>query len=731
MSFLRTSLLGFLPFLSSKFRIPNLFELSVACKYLIPRRRQISVSIISLISILVIALVVWLIVVFFSITDGLEKNWVNKLTALTAPVRITPTEAYYNSYYYQADSISDASGYSYKTIGEKLNAPQADPYDPEFDQEVPAFWSPPDRSPDGSLKDLVKTVYATIDELKGVPGVHGQDFELTASHIRLRLQRYAPVYHAQNIFGSSTHSYLAYPTYLGNFESDNANLDKILLPMTAKDINNTFTLLDTKEDGTQEESNIQLHFNTAIYKKRLESFFQTVAVTGLKSRSFGWNIPKYMLPKEVVWEAAAIVKDQKIKRIIVPISKQSLSKLKKEFEDQGLNVILGKMSKTDTENTFSAAGEPDKKIAPYLPITLEGDVLIKAEPQQDSFKWARKNSEVNFAVQVTIQGTLLQGVIPFKGIDIGSFDMINKAESNPFWVYQDKDSYVLPKDDDIGDGVLLPKSFRDAGVLLGDRGRLSYFAPTASTLQEHYLPVYVAGFYDPGIIPIGGKFVLANQAVSSLIRASHQQDDKSSLTNGINVRFHDINQASDVKAQLQKAFQEKGINRYWNIETYREYEFTKAIIQELQSQKNIFMLIAVVIIVVACSNIISMLIILVNDKKIEIGILRSMGATTNSIAVIFGLAGAIIGILGSALGIAGALLTLNNMHVLVNFLSGLQGYEVFNSSFYGEVLPHEISLEALLFVSGATVVISLLAGIVPAVKACLLRPSHIFRSSGG
>lgn len=89
-----------------------MFELSVACKYLIPRRRQLSVSIISLISVLVIALVVWLIVVFFSVTDGLEKSWVQKLTALTAPVRLTPTDAYYHSYYYQADSISEASNFS-------------------------------------------------------------------------------------------------------------------------------------------------------------------------------------------------------------------------------------------------------------------------------------------------------------------------------------------------------------------------------------------------------------------------------------------------------------------------------------------------------------------------------------------------------------------------------------------------------------------------------------------
>src|SRR5689334_23272713 len=99
-----------------------MYELTVALKYLIPRWRQLSVSIISLISIVVIALVVWLIVVFFSVTHGLEKSWTDKMIAVAAPVRITPTEKYYRSYYYLADGISSESQYSLKSIGEKLQS---------------------------------------------------------------------------------------------------------------------------------------------------------------------------------------------------------------------------------------------------------------------------------------------------------------------------------------------------------------------------------------------------------------------------------------------------------------------------------------------------------------------------------------------------------------------------------------------------------------------------------
>jgi lipoprotein-releasing system permease protein len=171
-----------------------------------------------------------------------------------------------------------------------------------------------------------------------------------------------------------------------------------------------------------------------------------------------------------------------------------------------------------------------------------------------------------------------------------------------------------------------------------------------------------------------------------------------------------------------------GIDPYWKIETYREFEFTKDIIQQLQSEKRLFTLLATLIIIVACSNIISMLIILVNDKKIEIGILRAMGATSASIALIFGVCGVVMGILGSLLGTLAAMLTLKNIQAIVDFISRVQGYEMFNPVFYGESLPNEISLEALTFVIVATAIISLIAGIVPAIKASLIKPAEILKS---
>jgi lipoprotein-releasing system permease protein len=712
-----------------------MFELSVASKYLIPRKRQLSVSIISLISVLVIALVVWLIVVFFSVTNGLEKNWISKLITLTAPVRVTPTDAYYNSYYYLIDTISDDSNYSSKTIGEKLEAASTDPYNPDVDEEIPAFWPEPDQHSDGSVKDLVKILYQSIDQVGGASQLRAKEFQMTGTHISLQLHRYAAKIQGHNIFGSTAHSELSYPAYLGNFESDNTPLKNTLLPVTEADLTNFLTQMhDLNQNFPDEIGRHDQAMTPEQINGQINNFMDLIDIRRLKTRLPHWTIPRTLLPLNCRWDACAVVNQDKILRIVIPQQANENEAVHKYMEEQGLKSLIGQLIIEEGEPHFTSNHGVTQALSQRVPISLAGGSVLSAELDKESLKTAHRPENVQFNVSAAIQGTMMKGEIPYRNLEIDLATVTDR--SSPPWVHQvqsDKGmgELVLPRNELGGEGVILPKNFKDAGVLLGDRGTLSYFAPTTSVLQEQLIPIYVAGFYDPGLIPIGGKFILANPETTALIRGSHQQDNKLDITNGVNIRLSSLDQAVSIKEKLQEALKNRGIARYWTVESYKDYEFTKEIMQELQSQKHLFMLIAIVIILVACSNIISMLIILVNDKKIEIGILRSMGATSASIALIFGSAGAIIGILGSAIGITAAIITLNNLDILIGWLSQMQGHEMFSSSLYGQFLPSELSFEALAFVLGATVAISLLAGIVPAVKACMLKPSQILRSAGG
>lgn len=487
-----------------------MFELSVAWKYLLPKRRQLSVSIISLISILVISLVIWLILVFFSVTRGLEKGWIEKLVTLTAPIRVTPTEKYYDSHYYQIDRLSSASGYSFLSIGEKLHA--AYPYDPEIDEELPEDF-PPNES-----KDLVKVLFQAIQT---IPNVSPSEYEATNAALRLKLIR-EDTAHGHT---GAVQSILNQQMYVTSFGDDLAHLDKTLLAASEKDLHN------------------------------------------------------------------------------------------REYQ----------------------------------------------------------------------------------------------------------------KGDKTGFGILLPKSFREAGVLQGDPGDLSYYAPGASALQEQRLEVFVEGFYDPGIVPMGGKFLLTKSPVVRTIRSAQGQDS-TYLTNGVNIRFDHLDRAKAIKDQLIAELEKEEIAPYWKVETFREFDYAKDLLQQLSSEKNIFSLISGVIILVACSNIISMLIILVNDKKVEIGILRSMGATSKSIALIFGTCGIVMGLLGTLIGTGLAYLTLRNLNSILQLISNLQGFDAFNPVFYGDHLPNHLSMETLLVVGIGTALLSTLAGLIPAIKASRMKPAAILRS---
>lgn len=687
-----------------------MFELSVACKYLLPRRRQLSVSIISLISMLVISLVVWLIVVFFSITDGLENNWIQKLTALTAPVRITPTPSYYNSYYYQIDTISQASDYQSRTIRQKKEALLSDPYDPTEDQEIPPSWPAPDLNPsDGSMKDLVKLVYQSIDEIKGVSNLQAQDFEIASGHVTLSVSRESDSQLPFQKF--ATKSSLSFPAFVTNFEPQNGSLNQALIPLNNQDLNNVLYRLSS-------------------YSQGIHSFFDHVKIDKVKTPVGGWKIPSKLLPEQFQWKVFAIYHKSKLVKILIPTDTSQLNFLATLEENPELNMISSDLVK-NKDGIFLKlqGGSTLSPLSNRTPLTLASETSFSAYPLADSIATAQNLENLSLEISLTIQGSDLKGTVPFRGLEIAHAEInLAKSVQTP-WIHSKDNTLILPRDQILGEGILLPKTMKEGGVLVGDTGYISYYSPTASVIQEQQLPVYVAGFYDQGIIPIGGKLVLANRELLSIIRPSLQPEEGAN-TNGINLRFSSLDQADNVKEQLLKNFKDKGIQRYWNVETFREYEFTKGIIQELQSQKNIFSVIAVVIIIVACSNIISMLVILVNDKKVEIGILRSMGATSKSIALIFGLAGGIIGAMGSLLGILAAIVTVKNLQGILGFFSRIQGYDLFNTAFYGTAAPQELSYEALSFVIGATILISLLAGIVPAVKACLVRPSSILRSAG-
>ncbi|MDE3046050.1 MAG: ABC transporter permease [Verrucomicrobiota bacterium] len=498
-----------------------MFELNIALKYLLPKRRSLSTALISVLSVAVISLVVWLVLVFLSVTSGIEKNWLAKLTALNAPLRLTPTEEYYRSYFYQIDGLSAASNYTVKTIGEKAASLLSDPYSTEHDMEIPPYWPQPDRDATGQLKDPVRLAIREIETLKAkFPGLRFQDYEVSGALLKLQLDREGHT------------SYLSQMSYLLSLPEENPRLVELLVPSTK-------------------------------------------------------------------------------------------------------------------ESPFAAKVDGHK-------------IILPNGPEQP---------------------------------------------------------------------ILLPKSYQDNGVWIGDRGYLAYNAPSAATAQEQRIQVRVAGFYDPGFLSLGNRCLIVPGAVTRTIyTAAQTYSPDGTPTNGFFLWPASLEELPAIKEELALHLQQAGIASYWKIASYEEYEFAKDLFQQFRSDKTLFTLIAGIILLVACCNIISLLVLLVNDKKREIAILQSMGAPKKSIAAIFATCGITMGLLSCLVGSALALLTLRHLDSLVSLLSAAQGRAAFNPLYFGQHLPNQLSKDALLFVLLATPFLSLLAGLIPALKASRIRPSVALRS---
>ena len=125
-------------------------------------------------------------------------------------------------------------------------------------------------------------------------------------------------------------------------------------------------------------------------------------------------------------------------------------------------------------------------------------------------------------------------------------------------------------------------------------------------------------------------------------------------------------------------------------------------------------LVLFLIILVAAFNIVASLTMMVIDKTREVAILKAMGASAPSIASVFRVAGMVIGLLGTLLGVGMGLLTCGIVRRL-NYLLDAKVYMI-------DKLPVQLSPREILWTSGVTVLISLVATLYPSLRAGRMRP---------
>jgi lipoprotein-releasing system permease protein len=157
-------------------------------------------------------------------------------------------------------------------------------------------------------------------------------------------------------------------------------------------------------------------------------------------------------------------------------------------------------------------------------------------------------------------------------------------------------------------------------------------------------------------------------------------------------------------------------------------EDNKVIFSALEFEKRMLGVLLFVIVLVACGTILSILYMMVLEKRRDIGVLRSMGATVSGIARIFLYCGGIIGGLGSLCGVGFSLLFLHYINEIERWLSGLLGYKVFPAEIYVfNQIPARAEPESMALIALLTFAFSLLASFFPAFKAARAAPVEAIR----
>src|SRR5690606_19125166 len=190
---------------------------------------------------------------------------------------------------------------------------------------------------------------------------------------------------------------------------------------------------------------------------------------------------------------------------------------------------------------------------------------------------------------------------------------------------------------------------------------------------------------------------------------------------GVRLRIADMQRAPQVAQELREMLPPYARVRDWT-------ENNRTWFAAVQTEKRMMFLILTLIVAVAAFNLLSSLVMAVKDKRADIAILRTLGASPREIGRIFLVQGALIGCVGTALGVGLGVLVAYNIDVIVPFIERMLGIQFLPQQIYFiSEMPSNPQLSDILVVGATSLILSLLATLYPSWRASRLQPAEVLR----
>lgn len=305
-----------------------------------------------------------------------------------------------------------------------------------------------------------------------------------------------------------------------------------------------------------------------------------------------------------------------------------------------------------------------------------------------------------------VRGTMVRGVLPALEDKVADFGQTMKAGSFDS-LQAGRFGMVLGRD--------LALALR---VGLGDK--VTLIAPQGLVTPAAVLPrvkqFEVVGIFEAGMYEYDSGLALIHLADA---QALYRMGD---AVTGVRLKLDDLFAAPRVARELIGYLEEPGLTV--NDWTRSHANFFRAVALE----KTMMTLILFLIVGVAAFNIVSTLVMAVQEKYADIAILRTLGASPGSIMTIFVLQGSIIGLVGLLAGLAGGLAIAHNLDVVIPALEMITGATLWNKEvYYINELPSKVLASDVVSILTVSFVLTLLAALYPSWRASKVNPAEALR----